>query len=216
MATILIAEDERPINTLMAANLRLVGHECDQCLAGDEALALAAQREYDLILLDARLPRIDGFALKRRLPAGQPVLFVTDRAGLTDRLRSLGPDGYIVKPFEILELLALVDRVLRRAKRSNAEFLLKDLRVDLSARRVFCGGREVVLTPQEYALLETLIVNRNLALSREKLLAIAWGYDYEGETRTVDVHINRLRRKLGLAEQIQTVYKVGYRLNTKE
>ncbi len=216
MAIILIAEDERPINTLMAANLRLVGHECDQCLAGDEALALAAQREYDLILLDARLPRIDGFALKQRLPAGQPVLFVTDRAGLTDQLRSLGPDGYIVKPFEIPELLALVDRVLRRAKRSSTEFLLKDLRVDLSARRVFCGGREAVLTPQEYALLETLIVNRNLALSREKLLAIAWGYDYEGETRTVDVHINRLRRKLGLAEQIQTVYKVGYRLNTKE
>lgn len=218
MATILIAEDERAINNLMAANLRLVGHECDQCLAGDEALTMAAQKEYDLILLDVMLPRIDGFELKTRLPADQPVIFVTARAGLNDKLYGLGlgADDYIVKPFEILELLARVETVLRRTKRNSTEFNFKDLRVDLTAHRVFRSGREVTLTPQEYALFEALVINRNLALSRDKLLAIAWGYDYQGETRTVDVHINRLRHKLGLANQIQTVYKVGYRLNTRE
>jgi len=87
--------------------------------------------------------------------------------------------------------------------------------VDLCARRVLRGGEEVTLTPQEFALLEALVINRNLALSREKLLEIAWGYDYQGETRTVDVHIQRLRRKLGLEKEIQTVYKIGYRLNTR-
>lgn len=218
MAKILIAEEERAVSDLMAANLRLVGHDCDQCGAGDEALALAAQNEYDLILLDVALPRIDGFELKRRLPAGQPVIFVTARAGLGDRLRGLGlgADDYIIKPFEILELLARVESVLRRTRRNSTEFTFRDLRVDLSAHRVFRGGQEVSLTPQEYALFEALIINRNLALSRDKLLSIAWGYNYEGATRTVDVHINRLRNKLGLGSQIQTIYKVGYRLNTRE
>ena len=98
----------------------------------------------------------------------------------------------------------------------SREYCFHGLRVELDARRVFRDGREIRLTPQEYALLEALILNRDLAMSREKLLAVAWGYDYEGETRTVDVHINRLRRKLDLTREIQTVYKVGYRLNTRE
>lgn len=100
--------------------------------------------------------------------------------------------------------------------RCSREYCFHGLRVDLDARRVFRGRREIQLTPQEYALLEALVINRDLAMSREKLLAVAWGYDYEGETRTVDVHINRLRRKLGLTREIQTVYKVGYRLSTRE
>ena len=95
-------------------------------------------------------------------------------------------------------------------------FRFQDIQVDMAAHRVLRAGQEVALTPQEYALLETLVLNRNLALSRDKLLEIAWGYDYQGETRTVDVHIQRLRRKLGLEKEIQTVYKIGYRLNTRE
>lgn len=218
MAKILIAEDDRAINNLMAANLRLVGHDCDQCSAGDQALSLAAQNDYDLVLLDVMLPRMNGFEVMGRLPDDQPVIFVTARTGLDDRLRglNLGADDYIVKPFEILELLARVENVLRRTRRNSTEFTFRDLRVDLTAHRVFREGVEVNLTPQEYALFEALVINRNLALSRDKLLAIAWGYDYEGETRTVDVHINRLRHKLGLADHIQTVYKVGYRFNTKD
>lgn len=215
MATILIAEDERAINDLMAANLRLVGHRCVQAFTGEEALRLAAERPCDLYLLDVMLPGADGSAVKSRLPQDAPVVFVTARAALGDKLRGLGlgAEDYIVKPFEILELLARVETVLRRTRRGSAEFALRDVRVDLAAHRVRRAGREVPLTPQEYALLETLILNRNLALSRDKLLEIAWGYDYRGETRTVDVHIQRLRSKLGLEQDIQTVYKVGYRLS---
>lgn len=217
MATILIAEDERSINNLMAANLRLVGHRCAQAFTGPEALDMALAAPYDLLLLDIMLPGLDGFAVKSSLPAEQPVIFVTARTGLDDKLRGLGlgADDYIVKPFEILELLARVETVLRRTKRNSAGFTFKDLAVDLTAHRVTRGGETVELTPQEYALLEALVINRNLALSREKLLSIAWGYSYEGETRTVDVHIQRLRKKLGLEKEIQTVFKLGYRLNTK-
>ena len=200
MASILIAEDAPAINSLMAANLRLVGHNCDQAYTGEQALAFSAKKTYDLVLLDVMLPDEDGYQI------------------LDDKLRGLGlgAEDYIVKPFEVLELLARVETVLRRTSRNATVFEFRDLVVDLNARQVRRAGREVALTPQEFALLESLVVNRNLALSREKLLALAWGYDYEGETRTVDVHIQRLRRKLGLEKEIQTVFKVGYRLNTRD
>ena len=217
MASILIAEDAPAINNLMAANLRLVGHTCDQAFTGDQALEMTAQKTYDLILLDVMLPGTDGFAVKARLHPDQPVIFVTAKTSLDDKLHGLGlgAEDYIVKPFEVLELLARVDTVLRRTSRNATCFEFRDLKVDLSARQVLRAGLPVTLTPQEFALLEALVVNRNLALSREKLLALAWGYDYEGETRTVDVHIQRLRKKLGLEKEIQTVFKVGYRLNTR-
>ena len=215
MATILIAEDTPAINKLMAANLSLVGHSCDQAFTGEQALALAARKTYDLALLDVMLPGVDGFAVKSKLPPDQPVLFVTARMAPDDRLKSLPPEEVLVKPFEVLDLLSRVEKLLRRNSRNTTVFALEDLVVDLNARKVRRGGRQIPLTPQEFALLEALVVNRNLALSREKLLALAWGYDYEGETRTVDVHIQRLRRKLGLEKDIQTVFKVGYRLNTQ-
>ena len=215
MATILIAEDTPAINKLMAANLSLVGHSCDQAFTGEQALALAARKTYDLALLDVMLPGVDGFAVKSKLPPDQPVLFVTARMAPDDRLKSLPPEEVLVKPFEVLDLLSRVEKLLRRNSRNTTVFALEDLVVDLNARQVRRGGRQIPLTPQEFALLEALVVNRNLALSREKLLALAWGYDYEGETRTVDVHIQRLRRKLGLEKDIQTVFKVGYRLNTQ-
>ena len=217
MAKILIAEDERAINNLMAANLRLVGHTCTQTYTGTEALRLAQSTAFDLLLLDVMLPGKDGFEIKTSLPAQLPVIFVTAKAGLPDKLRGLGlgAEDYIVKPFEILELVARVETVLRRTQRNTTELVINDLRIDLTARTVTRGGRLVTLTPQEFGLLEALVLNRNLALSREKLLEIAWGYDYEGESRTVDVHIQRLRRKLGLEREIETVYKLGYRLNTR-
>ena len=218
MANILIAEDAPAINNLMAANLRLVGHGCEQAFTGEQALALAAQKTFDLVLLDVMLPGVDGFGVKSKLPPDQPVIFVTAKTALDDKLRGLGlgAEDYIVKPFEVLELLARVETVLRRTSRNTTVFEFRDLVVDLNARQVRRAGRAVALTPQEFALLEALVVNRNLALSREKLLALAWGYDYEGETRTVDVHIQRLRKKLGLEQEIQTVFKVGYRLNTRD
>ena len=216
MASILIAEDEKPIRELIRRNLLLVGHSCREAADGREALELAEAERFDLALLDVMLPGTDGFEVKRRLPQELPVIFVTARTGLSSRLQGLGlgADDYILKPFEILELLARVEAVLRRTGAGDREVEAGGCRIDLAQRRVTREGAEIPLKPQEYALLEVLVRNRNLALSREKLLELAWGYDYEGDTRTVDVHINRLRRKLGLENDIQTVYKVGYRLNS--
>lgn len=115
----------------------------------------------------------------------------------------------------IQDLQHRVRQVLRRTNRKTTDYRFKDLHIDLRAHRVWRGEAEVDLTPREYALLETLVLNRNMALTRGQLLSSAWGYDYIGESRTVDVHINRVRRKLGLEHEIQTVFKVGYRLNTR-
>lgn len=217
MAKILIAEDERPINDLLCRNLALVGHRTAQAFDGPQALALAERETFDLALLDVMLPGCSGFEVKQQLPAALPVIFVTARSGLSSRLEGLGlgADDYIVKPFEILELLARVEAVLRRTGAGDASFSVGGCRVEFGTRRAYRAGREVPLTPQEFALLEALVRNRNLALSRDQLLELAWGYDYEGDARTVDVHIQRLRKKLGLEKQIETVYKLGYRLNTR-
>lgn len=213
LAKLLIAEDERSINDLIKKNLRLVGHDCDQCFDGETALQAASSGGYDLIILDVMLPTLSGFDIIRSLD-GVPVIFVTAKSALGDRLKGLrlGADDYIVKPFEILELVARVESVLRRVGREHKTFCIDDIKIDFDSRRVFRGGEEVVLKPKEFSLLEALVRNRNLALSREKLLSIVWEYDYEGDTRTVDVHIQQLRRKLGLGDRIKTVYKLGYRL----
>lgn len=215
MSLILVAEDEEHINHLICKNLSLVGHTPISALDGDAALRLALERQPDLVLLDVMLPKRDGFAVKRALPEDTPVIFVTAKISLGDKLEglSLGAEDYIVKPFEMLELLARVQIVLRRAGKEASAFCYHALRVDLRAHRVYVANAEIALTPQEFSLLETLIVNRNLALSREKLLECAWGYDYQGETRTVDNHIQRLRKKCNLEQEIQTVYKYGYRLS---
>ncbi len=213
MANILIVEDEKAINNLIKINLELVGHTCRQAFDGETALAEAVGGGYDLIVLDVMLPKMSGFEIISRLD-GTPVIFVTAKAGVNDRLKGLklGADDYIVKPFEILELVERVKAVLRRTKADAKAFEFDDIRVQFDNRRVYRNGAEIVLTPKEYDLLEVFINNRNLALSREKLINLVWQFDYEGDTRTVDIHVQRLRQKLGIAKRLQTVYKVGYRL----
>ncbi len=219
MADILIVEDEKSINELLCRNLALVGHNCVCAFDGESALeALLSGRNIDLMLLDIMLPGLDGITvLKQRPDKTLPVIVISALGELEDRIRGLetGADDYIVKPFETLELLARVNALLRRAKRDEGAFCVDGLTVDLKERIARLRGGEVELTPQEFALLETLIVNRNLALSREKLLELAWGYDYMGDTRTVDVHVQKLRKKLELTDRIKTVYKLGYRLETR-
>lgn len=213
MANILIAEDEKPINDLIRLNLSLVGHVCKQVFDGEEALAEARRNAYDLLILDVMLPRMSGFEIISHL-AGMPVIFVTAKNGIDDRLQGLklGADDYIVKPFEISELVERVKAVLRRTKAEPHLFVFDGIRVELDNRRVYKNGVLVELKPKEMDLLEAFINNRNLALTREKLISLVWNYDYEGDTRTVDVHVQRLRQKLGIAHRLQTVYKTGYRL----
>jgi DNA-binding response OmpR family regulator len=213
LARILIVEDEYPINNLISKNLTLTGHECLSAYDGLSAIELIQSTKLDLIILDVMLPGLSGFDLIK-LIGDIPVIFVTAKSGLEDRLKglSLGADDYIVKPFAMQELLARVSVVLRRTKRDDNTLSFDGLTVDMGSRKVYRGSEKINLTPKEYALLEVLITHRNLALSREKLISMVWTYDYEGDTRTVDVHIQQLRQKLGLKDRIKTIYKVGYRL----
>ncbi len=212
MAKILIVEDEYPINNLISKNLTLTGHECLSAYDGLSAIELIHGMPLDLVILDVMLPGLSGFDLIK-LIGNVPVIFVTAKSGLEDRLKglSLGADDYIVKPFAMQELLARVSVVLRRTKREDTTISFDGLTIDMGSRKVFRGEEKINLTPKEYALLEVLITHRNLALSREKLISMVWTYDYEGDTRTVDVHIQQLRQKLGLKDRIKTIYKVGYR-----
>lgn len=212
MAKILIVEDEKAINDLVKFNLELVGHECIQVFDGEAGLAEALKLQYDLIILDVMLPKYSGFEIMEHI-RGTPVIFVTAKSTPQDKIRGLrlGADDYITKPFDILELVERVKAVLRRTKSDTGHFEFDGIRIEFDNRRVYKDGREVPLKPREFDLLEVLVNNRNLALSRERLLQLVWEFDYEGDIRTVDVHIQRLRQKLGIADRIQTVYKTGYR-----
>jgi len=213
MALILVVEDDRSINELIVRNLKLVGHTYLQAFDGLKAVEIASDNLVDLVLLDIMLPGIDGFEVIKKIPP-VPVIFITAKDGLEHRLNglSLGADDYIVKPFEMLELLARIEAVLRRTKKDNPVFNLDNAVVDMASRTVKVNNVEVDLSPREFELLDVLIRNRNIALSREKLLELAWGYDFMGETRTVDTHIQKLRSKLGWENRIKTLYKLGYRL----
>ncbi|WP_127496772.1 response regulator transcription factor [Paenibacillus glycanilyticus] len=213
MATILIVEDEVSINDLIRRNLQLVGHTCISVFDGMEAVQELSRTEVDLVILDIMLPEMDGYEVFKRNQE-IPTIFLTARSSLADKVKglTLGADDYLVKPFEMLELLARVDAVLRRTKKVGKEFELGGVKIDFEGRKVFLHDSPVECTPKEFDLLEVLVNNRNIALSRDKLLELAWGYDYGGDSRTVDVHIQKLRRKLDLEGRIKTVYKLGYRL----
>lgn len=178
---------------------------------------LLEQKRADLILLDIGLPDMDGFSLMRRLSEDYgdiPVICVTARDEVTDRVKGLvgGAEDYIVKPFAMEELLARVQVVLRRFHKEQNIYVIRDVEVNLAAGTAARGGRAVELTNREFELLKILLINKNIALSRERLLDLAWGMDYYGDDRTVDVHIRRLRQKLGLEKDIKTIFKYGYRL----
>lgn len=215
MAEILIVDDEPAINKLVGKNLELVGHSCLSAYDGEQALRILEEKKVDLVLLDIMLPKINGHEVLERMK-GIPVIFLTARDGVMERIQGLreGADDYITKPFEMLELVARVEAVLRRTMKRDELFLLDDVKINFKSHQIYCKNSLVECTPKEYALLEVLVQNRNIALSRERLLELVWGYEFEGDTRTVDVHIQKLRKKLGLEERIKTVYKMGYRLET--
>ena len=215
MKKILVVDDERSINDLIVMNLKLSGYECLQAFDGGQAVNLAKAENPDLIILDIMLPVYDGFTLmEKRMFGDIPVIYLSAKDQLTDKVRGLtaGADDYLVKPFEAAELLARVDSVLRRTSKHHRIYTISGTRIDLDERTTTVDGHPVKLTCREFELLEALILNQNLALTREQLLNLAWGEDYFGETRTVDVHITKLRKKLHLENYIKTVYKLGYRL----
>ncbi len=215
MARILIVEDEAAIRLVTSMHLSLVGHEVLEAEDAACARETLAREKIDLAVLDVMLPGEDGFSLGESLIAQNvPVLFLTAKTAVGDRVRGLrmGAQDYMLKPFEPAELLARAENILKRTRRAESRFSCGELTIDFEARRVLLAGQEAVLTATEFDLLSLLIRRRNVALSREELLESVWGYDFVGETRTVDVHVQRLRAKIG-PEWIETVYKFGYRFH---
>jgi DNA-binding response OmpR family regulator len=213
---ILIVEDEEAIARMISMNLMVANYETKLFFDGAEvADDLEQDHAYDLALLDVMLPRMDGFALLEEMKRYQiPVIFLTAKDDIQSKIQGLrgGAEDYIVKPFEILELLVRIEKVLERENKLDNVIKVLDLEINLEKRNVCKNDVEIPLKPMEYALLVVLAKNKNIAISREQLLQMVWGVNFEGETRTVDVHIGQLRKKLGLAEQIKTISKVGYRL----
>ena len=215
MPKILIVEDDQTISKLIAASLSISGYESVPCFDGSEAVHMVRNEEFDLILLDIMLPGLDGFQVMEKIrETGTPVIFLTAMGDVSDRVKGLksGAEDYIVKPFEPLELLAKIEIVLRRFNREQKNLSFRDITVNMEERSVRRGSEIVDLTPKEYDLLVLFLKHQNVALSRDKILMDVWECSANIETRTVDNHVQRLRKKLGLEDCLKTVFKVGYRL----
>ncbi len=212
---ILIVEDDEAISNLIKINLNMAGYESTQIFDGLEALNLIKEKSFDLILMDIMLPGMDGFeVIKKIRNLNLPVIFLTAKNGLADKVTGLksGAEDYIVKPFETVELLARIEVVLRRYSKNNNCIEFKNLKIYEEERIIKKDDKTIDLTLKEFELIVILVKNKNMALSREYLLEKIWGYEYMGETRTIDTHIQKIRKKLDLTDNIKTVYKIGYRL----
>lgn len=213
---ILIVEDEEAIAKMIEMNLKVANYEVVIYDNGEKAAeALQINHNFDLALLDVMLPGLDGFQLLEVMNQyGIPVIFLTAKDDLNSKIQGLkgGAEDYIVKPFEVLELMVRIEKVLKRTNKLSDTIQILNMEINFKEHMVRQNGREVPLKPMEFELLAVLAKNKNVAISREKLLQMVWGVDYVGETRTVDVHIGQLRKKLGLSDAIKTVSKMGYRL----
>ena len=215
MIKILIVDDEKPICDLIDINLSAAGYQCKSVQDGLAAIDLIERETFDLILLDIMLPGADGFDIMEYIrPLKVPVIFITARGEVKNKIKGLklGAEDYLVKPFDVLELIARVEVVLRRFHKTEQILAAGDVTVDLEARKVTRAGRPVVLTNKEYGLLVLFIRNKNVALFKETLYEKVWGDEYLADRRTLELHVQRLRRKMGWEKNLVAVYKVGYRL----
>lgn len=215
MIQILIVEDEKPIASLMRMALSKEGYACTCAYDGAEAARLLDSHPYDLALLDIMLPYIDGFELIEYIrPLEIPVIFITAMDSVTNRVKGLrlGAEDYIVKPFETIELLARVDVVLRRYRKRGAELEIGGLRIDTRSMQVWRDGVEISLTRTEYEMLLLFARNPRRAMYRETIYERVWGGEYPFGSRAVDLHVQRMRKKVGWDHILKAVNKVGYRL----
>ncbi len=218
MQRILIVEDEEAIANLIKMNLTAEGYHCICAYDGKMGADYIEKESFDLILLDIMLPEINGYELLEYVkPMGTPVIFLTAKDGVNERIKGLklGADDYIAKPFQVGELSARVEALLRRYGKINKILSFADVEVDTASRTVNKAGRQIDLTVKEFDLLVELVQNKNVALYRERLYEKIWGEEFMGDTRTLDSHIQRLRKKLNWENEIKTVFRVGYRLEDK-
>lgn len=215
MIKILIVEDEKPISSLIKFNLSDAGYECQCAYDGEEAANQIEKERFDLILLDVMIPKISGYELIEYIRTYDvPVIFLTAKSNVEDKVKGLklGAEDYMTKPFEMIELLARVETVLRRYKKHMQEIDLFDIHIDIASRLVTKKGQVVNLTAKEFELLLLFVQNKNIALFRNQIALKVWGDDCMGDSRTIDLHVQRMRKKLGLEDKIVPVYKIGYRL----
>ena len=218
MIRILIVEDEEAIANLVRMNLVKAGYECHVAASGTAGADRLAECQSDLCIFDIMLPEIDGYELLEYAKGMEvPVIFLTAKGETPDKVRGLrlGAEDYITKPFDILELMARVDTVLRRYRKTEQELDVCGLHIDIPSRRVTKGEQEIELTYKEFDLLLLFVRNPNVALYREMIYERVWDSPYMGDSRTVDLHVQRLRKKAGLEQEIEAVYKVGYRFRRK-
>ena len=214
MNRILIVDDEASIAEMIGLCLSKNGYECETAGDGLKASKMIESNHYDLALLDIMMPEIDGFELIEYMKQYDiPVIFVTAKVAVDDRVKGLrlGAEDYLIKPFDLQELVARVETVLRRYNKTQTHFLFGSLEVDLPSHTVTLNGDTIVLSSKEYELLIYLIRNKNIALYREKIYEHVWQEPYYSDTRTIDLHIQRLKKKLNLGDAIETIYKVGYK-----
>ena len=219
MIKVLIVDDEKPICDLIDLNLSAAGYQCEAVQNGLEAITRIERDNFDLILLDVMLPGADGYDIMDYIrPMEIPVIFITAKHEVRDRVKGLklGADDYIVKPFDIVELIARVEAVLRRYNKTERLLSVGDVVVDVEARRVMKGNRPIILTNKEFGLLVLFMKNKNVALFRETLYEKVWEGEYFGDSRTLDLHVQRLRKKLKWEQKLVAVYKVGYRLEVQK
>lgn len=218
MAEILIVEDDENIARMIEATLSMVGYRCDGCADGSEAVRRILEGSYDLILLDVMLPGMDGFEILTKIKnKGTPVIFLTALQDVGDKVKGLrlGAEDYIVKPFEAVELLARIEVVLRRTNAGRQQLAYDGILVDLQKHVVTKNGERVPLTPKEFDVLVFFMQNVDIAITRKRLMAAIWGYEFEGESRTVDIHVQQVRRKLNLKGKLVTIPKLGYCLESR-
>ena len=219
MIKILVVDDEKSICDLSDQNLSASGYHCQSVQNGLHAIDLIEKENFDLILLDIMLPGADGYDVMEYIrPLKIPVIFITAKHEVKDRVKGLklGADDYLVKPFDVVELIARVEAVLRRYNKTEKLLAAGDVVVDVEARRVLKDGKPVVLTNKEFGLLVLFIRNKNVALFRETLYEKVWEDEYISDSRTLDLHVQRLRKKLGWEQNLVAVYKVGYRLEVPQ
>ena len=213
----MIIEDNERLAQSLQDLLKQIWFDADICTDGITGACQMETGAYDLVILDLMLPGKDGFSVlseARSRGVQTPVLLLTARSEVEDKVRGLegGADYYLTKPFEIIELLARVETVLRRCHKTEQFLTEGDLVIDTASRTVKKNGTMVNLTNKEYELLLLFVRNKNIALYRETIYERIWGGEYTGDSRTVDLHVQRMRRKVGWEDKIVTVYKVGYRL----
>ena len=215
MAKILIVEDDVNIAKMLEVTLSIGGYESERCDNGKKAVDLVTSQSYDLVLLDVMLPDMDGFKVIEYIDKEETaVIFLTALQDVMDKVKGLklGAEDYIVKPFETVELLARIEVVLRRKHKSNNTIHYGDITMNIDEHTVKKGGDYVSLTPKEFDILAFFLQNQDIALTRERLLATVWGYEFMGENRTVDIHVQQIRKKMGLHNKLVTIPKLGYRL----